>query len=204
MPNNCSLVIGLTGGIACGKSTISTYLQKKGIPVIDGDVVARQIVEPGTVGLARIVQAFGTEYLYTDGTLNRAMLGTRVFADKEALDTLNAITGPLLLEAFQTQINALGHHPLIVLDAALLLEDEKYRNLVDVVWVVSVSEETQLERLMKRNGYTAEEAENRIASQMSDDVRRQFAHAVIDNNGTVAETIAQVEQLLYNISVSAQ
>ncbi|MBQ2994544.1 MAG: dephospho-CoA kinase, partial [Peptococcaceae bacterium] len=76
--------------------------------------------------------------------------------------------------------------------------------LVDVVWVVSVSEETQLERLMKRNGYTAEEAENRIASQMSDDARRQFAHAVIDNNGTVAETIAQVEQLLYNISVSAQ
>ena len=159
---------------------------------------------PGTVGLARIVQAFGTEYLYTDGTLNRAMLGTRVFADKEALDTLNAITGPLLLEAFQTQINALGHHPLIVLDVALLLEDENYRNLVDVVWVVSVSEETQLERLMKRNGYTAEEAENRIASQMSDDARRQFAHAVIDNNGTVAETIAQVEQLLYNISVSAQ
>lgn len=195
------LVIGLTGGIASGKSTISAYLQQKGIPVIDGDIIARQIVEPGTTGLAQIADTFGIEYLHADGTLNRTMLGARVFADKEALDALNAITGPLLLEAFQRQIKALQHHPVIVLDVALLLEEESYRNLVDVVWLVTVRPQQQLQRLMDRNGYTKQEAENRIQSQMSDQERKQYADVVIDNSGTVAETIAQVEQLLYNVSI---
>lgn len=195
------LVIGLTGGIACGKSTISAYLEKKGIPIIDGDIIARQIVAPGSAGLAQIVNTFGSEYLHEDGSLNRAMLGALVFADKEALEQLNAITGPLLLEAFKTQITALQHHSAIVLDVALLLEDEKYRNLADVIWVVSVTPQKQLERLMARNGYTEAEARNRIASQMTDGERRQYADAVIDNNGTVAETIAQVEQLLYNKAI---
>ena len=196
------IVIGLTGGIACGKSTVSAYFTSQGIPVIDGDIVAREIVEPGTVGLKQIAEMFGTEYLHADGTLNRAMLGSRVFADTEALERLNGITKPLLLEAFKTQINALQEHPIIVLDVALLLEDEDYHNLADQVWVVTVSSEAQLDRLIKRNGYTAEEAQNRIASQMSNEARISYADAVIDNNGTIAETIAQVEQLLYNIQVS--
>ncbi len=196
---NKSIVIGLTGGIACGKSLISAYLKEQGVPVIDGDIVARQIVEPGMKGLTQIVDTFGPEYLHDDGTLNRAMLGSHVFADIEALQQLNAITKPLLLEAFKTQINALQHHPVIVLDVALLLEDEDYRNLVDKVWVVTVLPETQLARLMARNGYTAEEAQNRMNAQMSNEARIACADAVIDNNGTVAETVAQVEQLLYNI-----
>lgn len=193
-----SLVIGLTGGIASGKSTISTYLMQKGIPVIDGDIIARQIVEPGTIGLAQITDTFGKEYLNDDGTLNRSMLGAHVFADKEALEQLNAITKPLLLETFKHQINALQQHPIIVLDVALLLEDEAYRNLVDVIWLVTVTPQQQLKRLMKRNGYTQEEAQNRIASQMQDAERRKYADIVIDNSGSVAQTIAQVEQLLYN------
>ena len=196
---NKSIVIGLTGGIACGKSLISAYLKEQGVPVIDGDIVARQIVEPGMKGLTQIVETFGPKYLHDDGTLNRAMLGSHVFADIEALQQLNAITKPLLLEAFKTQINALQHHPVIVLDVALLLEDEDYRNLVDKVWVVTVLPETQLARLMARNGYTAEEAQNRMNAQMSNEARIACADAVIDNNGTVAETVAQVEQLLYNI-----
>ena len=196
------IVIGLTGGIACGKSTISAYLTERGIPVIDGDIVAREIVEPGTVGLKQIAETFGTEYLHADGTLNRAMLGSRVFADTEALQQLNGITKSLLLEAFKTQINALQEHPIIVLDVALLLDDEDYHNLTDCVWVVTVSPEAQLDRLIKRNGYTAEEAQNRIASQMSNEARISYADAVIDNNGTISETIAQVERLLYNIQVS--
>ena len=201
---NKSTVIGLTGGIACGKSMISAYLAQKGIPVIDGDLVARQIVEPGTKGLAQIVDTFGAEYLHADGTLNRAMLGSRVFADKEALQQLNAITKPLLLEAFKTQINALQAHPMIVLDVALLLEDHDYKELADQVWVVTVSPAQQLARLMKRNSYTAEEAQNRINAQMSNEERIQYADVVIDNNGTMSETIAQVERLLYNILIGIQ
>lgn len=201
---NKSTVIGLTGGIACGKSMISAYLAQKGIPVIDGDLVARQIVEPGTKGLAQIVDTFGAEYLHADGTLNRAMLGSRVFADKEALQQLNAITKPLLLEAFKTQINALQAHPMIVLDVALLLEDHDYKELADQVWVVTVSPEQQLARLMKRNSYTVEEAQNRINAQMSNEERIQYADVVIDNNGTMSETIAQVDRLLYNILIGIQ
>ena len=201
---NKSTVIGLTGGIACGKSMISAYLAQKGIPVIDGDLVARQIVEPETKGLAQIVDTFGAEYLHTDGTLNRAMLGSRVFADKEALQQLNAITKPLLLEAFKTQINALQAHPMVVLDVALLLEDPDYKDLVNQVWVVTVSSAQQLTRLMKRNNYTVEEAQNRINAQMSNEERIQYADVVIDNNGTMSETIAQVDQLLYNILIGIQ
>ncbi|MBQ5369815.1 MAG: dephospho-CoA kinase [Peptococcaceae bacterium] len=201
---NKSTVIGLTGGIACGKSMISAYLAQKGIPVIDGDLVARQIVEPGTKGLAQIVDTFGAEYLHADGTLNRAMLGSLVFADKEALQQLNAITKPLLLEAFKTQINALHAHPMIVLDVALLLEDHDYKELADQVWVVTVSPVQQLARLMKRNSYTAEEAQNRINAQMSNEERIQYADVVIDNNGTMSETIAQVDRLLYNILIGIQ
>jgi dephospho-CoA kinase len=201
---NKSTVIGLTGGIACGKSMISAYLAQKGIPVIDGDLVARQIVEPGTKGLAQIVDTFGAEYLHADGTLNRAMLGSRVFADKEALQQLNAITKPLLLEAFKTQINALQAHPMIVLDVALLLEDHDYKELADQVWVVTVSPVQQLARLMKRNNDTAEEAQDRINAQMSNEERIQYADVVIDNNGTMSETIAQVDRLLYNILIGIQ
>ena len=201
---NKSTVIGLTGGIACGKSMISAYLAQKGIPVIDGDLVARQIVEPGTKGLAQIVDTFGAEYLHADGTLNRAMLGSRVFADKEALQQLNSITKPLLLEAFKTQINELQAHSMIVLDVALLLEDHDYKELADQVWVVTVSPAQQLARLMKRNNYTAEEAQDRINAQMSNEERIQYADVVIDNNGTMSETIAQVDRLLYNILIGIQ
>ena len=201
---NKSTVIGLTGGIACGKSMISAYFAQKGIPVIDGDLVARQIVEPGTKGLAQIVDTFGAEYLHADGTLNRAMLGSRVFADKEALQQLNSITKPLLLEAFKTQINELQAHPMIVLDVALLLEDEDYKDLADQVWVVTASPSQQLTRLMNRNGYSAQEAQNRIDAQMSNEERIQYADVVIDNNGTMSETIAQVDRLLYNILIGIQ
>ena len=199
-----TIIIGLTGGIACGKSMISAYLTQKGIPVIDGDLVARQIVEPGTKGLTQIADTFGAQYLHADGTLNRAMLGSRVFANHTALQQLNAITKPLLLEAFKTQINALQAHPVIVLDVALLLEDQDYKDLVDQVWVVTVSPEQQLARLMNRNGYTEEEAQNRIDAQMSNEERIQYADAVIDNNGTMPETIAQVDRLLYNILIGIQ
>ena len=187
-------IIGLTGGIACGKSTVSSYIRKKGFPVIDADQIARKVVEPGSVGLAQIRETFGTIYIRPDGALNREMLGKKVFAEPEALKKLNSITGPLILEELKKELNTTA--PVIFLDAALLLEEEQYRNLVDEVWVVSLKPETQLERLINRNGYGFRQAKNRIASQMSDGDRVNQADAVIDNNGTMEETLRQVDALL--------
>lgn len=204
MSEQSSIVLGLTGGIACGKSTISTYLKEKGIPVIDGDLVARALVNPGTVGLSQIVQTFGNAYLKADGTLDRAKLGSLVFANTEALDALNAITEPLLLDAFQSQINALQQHPIIVLDVALLLEEPSYRSLADVIWVVTTTEKQQLERLMMRNGYNEKEAKNRIASQMDDATRRAYADVIIDNSGSIAETFIQVDCALAALRATIQ
>lgn len=189
------MIIGLTGGIACGKSTVSTYLRQKGIPVVDADVVARQVVEPGSVGLQQIVQCFGREFLQPDGTLNRALLGEKVFSEPDARKQLNAITGPLILTELKQQLQVTA--PIVVLDAALLLEEESYRRLVDVVWVVHVTPEVQLERLMARNHYTLQQAEARIASQMPEAQRLLLADAMIDNNGSRDCTYEQVDLLLH-------
>lgn len=189
------MVIGLTGGIACGKSTVSGYLRQRGVPVVDADVVARQVVEPGTVGLRQIVETFGSGYLLPDGALNRRLLGATVFADQRALAQLNGITGPLIAAELKRQLAAVTG-PLAVLDGALLLEEARYRALVDVVWVVTVEPEEQLRRLMARNGYSPQQARERMAAQMSDSQRRQLADAVIDNNGSREQTWRQVDQLL--------
>ncbi|MBR5319390.1 MAG: dephospho-CoA kinase [Peptococcaceae bacterium] len=187
-------IIGLTGGIACGKSMVSEYLRQKGIPVIDADLVARQVVEPGSIGLQQIRDAFGAQYLLADGSLNREMLGRKVFAEPEALKRLNAITGPLILAELKSQLREAGS--VVVLDAVLLLEEEQYHQLVDQVWVVTAGPELQLERLIQRNGYSFRQAKNRIASQMTDAQRVVYADAVIDNSGTREETWHQVDVLL--------
>ncbi len=192
-----ALIIGLTGGIACGKSTVTNYIRKKGYPVVDADRIARKVVEPGSIGLAQIRETFGTIYLRPDGALNREMLGKKVFAEPEALKKLNSITGPLILEELKKELHTSA--PVIFLDAALLLEDAQYRNLVDKVWVVSLKPEIQLERLINRNGYGFRQAKNRIASQMTDSERVKQADAVIDNNGTMEETLRQVDALLANL-----
>lgn len=187
-------VIGLTGGIACGKSTVSQYLRQKGISVVDADLVARQVVAPGTVGLRQIKDTFGWQYIMPDGSLNRTLLGKKVFADKNALAQLNAIIGPLIAAELERQLKEAGS--FVVLDAALLLEEERYRSLVDVVWVVTVEPEEQLRRLLARNHYSRQQALDRIAAQMSNEQRLQYADGVIDNNGTRKQTWQQVEQLL--------
>ncbi len=186
-------VIGLTGGIACGKSTVSQYLRERGLPIVDADIVARQVVAPGSKGLAQIKEIFGWQYILPDGTLNRELLGKKVFADEAMLQQLNAITGPLILAELKRQLQS--PEPWVVLDAALLLEEEAYRQLADVVWVVTVREEIQLERLIARNHYSIQQAKARIAAQMGEEERLQYADAVIDNNGTMEETWRQVEQL---------
>lgn len=187
-------VIGLTGGIACGKSTVSDYLRQKGIPVVDADMVARQVVEPGTVGLQRIKEMFGWQYLHTDGTLNRAMLGQKVFGDAAALQQLNRITGPLIAAELERQLCV--DVPFVVLDAPLLLEEERYRRLADIVWVVTVPADVQLERLIARNQYSVQQAQERIAAQMTEQERLRYADAVIFNGGTREQTWRQIDLLL--------
>ncbi|MFR6291002.1 MAG: dephospho-CoA kinase [Peptococcaceae bacterium] len=192
-----ALVIGLTGGIACGKSTVSAYLRQKGISVIDADLVAREVVEPGTMGLQQIKEVFGWQYICPDGTLNRQLLGKKVFADPEALQQLNAIMKPLILEQLQLQIE--DAQDVVVLDAPLLLEDEQYHQLADIVWVVTAAPAVQLERLMQRNGYGRQQAQERIDAQMTEQQRLAYADGVIQNNGSILQMQQQVDGLLHKV-----
>ena len=188
--------IGLTGGIASGKSTVLTYFKDKGIPYIDADIVAREVVEPGTKGLEAIVDAFGTNVLHDDGTLNREALGAIVFHNEEKRQQLN----DCLKEHIRNRIMELtahyesNHITVLIYDIPLLIEGEWY-TMMDEVWLVYVNEPTQIERLMSRNGFSKEDALARIKSQMRLEDKRSFADVIIDNNGTPQALTAQLDTI---------
>ena len=188
--------IGLTGGIASGKSTVLTYFKDKGIPYIDADIVAREVVEPGTEGLEAIVDAFGSNVLHDDGTLNREALGAIVFHNEEKRQLLNGclkthIRNRILeLTSQYESVNT----PILIYDIPLLIEGEWY-TMMDEVWLVYVNETTQIERLMSRNGYTKEDALAHINSQMRLDDKRSFADLIIDNNGTPQALTAKLDTI---------
>ena len=188
--------IGLTGGIASGKSTVLTYFKDKGIPYIDADIVAREVVEPGTEGLKAIVNAFGSNVLHDDGTLNREALGAIVFHNEEKRRQLN----DCLKEHIRNRIMELTTHyesnrtTVLIYDIPLLIEGEWY-SMMDEVWLVYVNEMTQIERLMSRNGYSKEDALARIKSQMRLDDKRSYADVVIDNNGTPRDLTEQLNTI---------
>lgn len=192
--------LGLTGGIATGKSTISTYLGSKNIPVLDADKIARQVVEPGTPGLAEIVQYFGDDILQADQTLNRKVLGQIVFNDEQALQKLNEITHPRIQQMMIDQLAGLAksNTPLVILDIPLLLENHNEVG-ADAVMLVAIPKQLQLERLMDRNHLTQAEAESRIAAQMPLAEKEKLADYIIDNSGTVADTYKQVDQVINQI-----
>ena len=188
--------IGLTGGIASGKSTVLTYFKDKGIPYIDADIVAREVVEPGTEGLEAIVDGFGSNVLHDDGTLNREALGAIVFHNEEKRRQLN----DCLKEHIRNRIMELTAHyesnrtDVLIYDIPLLIEGEWY-TMMDEVWLVNVNELTQIERLMSRNGFSKEDALARIKSQMRLDDKRSFADLIIDNNGTPQALTAQLDTI---------
>ena len=188
--------IGLTGGIASGKSTVLTYFKDKGIPYIDADIVAREVVEPGTKGLEAIVAAFGTDVLHGDRTLNREALGAIIFHNEKKRQQLNGC----LKEHIQNRIMELTAHyealhtPVLLYDIPLLIEGEWY-TMMDVVWLVYVNESTQIERLMNRNGFTKKDALARIKSQMRLDDKRTYADVIIDNNGTPLDLKEQLDTI---------
>jgi dephospho-CoA kinase len=191
------LLFGLTGGIASGKSSVSRFFKDAGIAVIDADLLAREVVAPGSEGLAEIVSAFGPGVLDATGALDRKRLGERVFSDPEARKKLNAIAHPRIaaLSMERAALLASEGHALACYEAALLVENglaEAFRPLV----VVAVSPDVQLERLCARDALTKDEAIARIQAQLPLAAKIATADFVIDNSGSIEETHARAAGVL--------
>ena len=189
-------VIGLTGGIASGKSTVAKMLKRLGAPVIDADDLARQVVAPGEAAYQAIVAEFGERILNVDRTINRPALGRIVFADPEARRRLEQLTHPAIGRAAEDALAALRRQnaPAAFYVAPLLIE-AGITGRVDEIWVVYVDPQTQLQRLMQRDGLDLADAERRLAAQMPMDEKKKYASVVIDNRGNLEETERQVEKI---------
>jgi dephospho-CoA kinase len=188
-------VIGLTGGIGSGKSTVAKIFAEHGARVIDADRIGHEIYRPGTPGWKRVVAAFGRDVVAADGTIDRAVLGGKVFADPEARRTLNAIVHPLIGAEIAAQLEAAraaGEEIPVVIEAALLL-DAGWRPLVDAVVVVVAPRERAIEWIQRQRGLAAADVEARIAAQMSDRERRRLADIVIENDAGPAELRAAAD-----------
>lgn len=197
-----SVVIGLTGSIASGKSTISNMFNTLNIPVIDADQLARDVVEPGEIAYKKIVDTFGNDIVLQDGTIDRKQLGKIVFQDSNRRDELNAIVHPEVRKEMVERRDQLQNegYSAVVLDIPLLFES-KLTGYVDRTLVVYVDEQTQLERLMERDQSTAEEAQQRIQSQIPVKKKAEMADAVIDNNGTVDQSFQQLKDILHEWNI---
>lgn len=200
------LIIGLTGGIASGKSTVSKLLKEKHqIAVIDADVVARQVVAPGTIGFEQIVQYFSEstpDLLLEDGSLNRPALGRAVFGNEPARQKLNSIVHPQVRKETLRQIfwAYFRGEPVVVLDVPLLFES-KFDSICGVTVTVYCEEDVQLERLLKRDAHlTRDDAEKRIASQMPMGEKRKRADVVVDNDGTLQDLETRVDQIVEQLT----
>ncbi|MET9560454.1 dephospho-CoA kinase [Streptomyces tauricus] len=175
------LKVGLTGGIGAGKSEVSRLLAEHGAVLIDADRIAREVVAPGTPGLAAVIDAFGKEVLAADGSLDRPKLGSIVFADADRLAVLNSIVHPLVGARSRELEEAASADSVVVHDVPLLAENGLAK-LYDLVIVVDASTETQLDRLVRLRGMTEEDARARMAAQATREKRREIADVVIDND----------------------
>lgn len=190
-------IIGLTGGIGSGKSTVSDMFKEYGIPVIDADEISRDIVKKGSNVLFQIENEFGREVLNDDDTLNRKKLASIVFSNKDKLEKLNEITHPVIRREILSRIEKLRSKGYLacVVDAALLIEAGFY-TIADIVVLVYADKETQLQRIIKRDNITLEEAENRIESQMPFEKKKLYADLIIDNSGDIEYTKQQLNKIL--------
>lgn len=187
-------LIGLTGGIASGKSTVARRLAEHGAVIVDADRIAREVVEPGTPALRAIAERFGSEVIAADGSLNRPALGAIVFTDERARLDLNGITHPAVVAESQRQFAAAAADAVVVYDVPLLAEGRGSAEFREVV-VVHAPAETRIRRLVDLRGMAEPEARNRVASQASDEERLAMADVVIDSSGTLEETLAQADAL---------
>lgn len=194
------LRVGLTGGIGAGKSEVARLLAGHGAYVVDADVVAREVVEPGTPGLQSIVEAFGDGVLQPDGSLDRKALAARVFSDAQALARLNRIVHPLVAARTAELVSGLSDDPVVVHDVPLLVEND-LAGAYDVVVVVDAPEDVRLERLVAR-GLDAADARARMHAQASREERLAVADHVIDNSGDLAQLATGVGALWRNLTDS--
>lgn len=191
------MIVGLTGGIATGKSTVSAMFQQLGAILIDADQIAREVVEPGSIGLEKVRQHFGDQVIDSSGRMDRAQVGQIIFNSEKARKELNDILHPLIIaEMSRKTENAINQNEkaIIIWDVPLLIE-QGLTHYVEKVIVVYVPEVLQLERLIKRNQLTEEEARRRMKAQLSIEEKRKFADFVIDNSGSLGVTERQVKQL---------
>lgn len=197
------MIIGLTGSIASGKSTVSAMLRKKGFPIVDADEIARLVVEPGSPVLLEISRQFGEDIVNEDGSLNREKLGGLIFGNDEERQKLNGIIHPAIRQEMLRQKDewlSKGANT-VIMDIPLLFES-KLQSFVDKIIVVSVSPEIQKERLIARNVLSQEEANARIRSQLPMEIKEQGADAVLFNDGTQEETVKQLECVLLEWQVA--
>lgn len=190
MPYRGKLLLGLTGNIACGKSTVMRQLQGLGAHTIDADALIHAILKKGGPAYEPVVQEFGPGIVAADGEIDRRALGRIVFSDPERLATLEKIEHPIVRRVIEDEIEA-APTPVVALDAIKLIE-VGWADKSDQVWVITCEREQQLERLMRTRGYTREEAEGRIDAQSPQSEKVARADVVIDNSGTLAQTRAQV------------
>ncbi|GJN05275.1 hypothetical protein PR202_ga22890 [Eleusine coracana subsp. coracana] len=193
-------LVGLTGGIASGKSTVSNLFKDAGVPVVDADVVARDVVWKGTEGWKKIVKAFGIDILLESGEIDRARLGQIVFSDPGKRQLLNRLLAPHISSGILWEIAKLWMKrcKVIILDIPLLFETkmDRWTNPVIVVWV---NPEVQIARLMSRDGCSEEQGNNRINAQLALDWKKSEADVVIDNSGTLDETKEQLQEVLSKV-----
>lgn len=187
------LKVGLTGGMGSGKSTVARRFAELGAVIIDADQIARDVVEPGEPALAELAEAFGEGILLDDGSLNRGELAKRAFVSAEKTELLNSITHPRIEQRTEEQFNAAGD-AIIVFDSPLLIEMGQ-SEAQDLVVVVHTPVEVRLDRLVESRGVDREDAKQRIAKQVSDDKRLQFADVVLENSGTEEDLVRQVDRI---------
>ena len=199
------ITIGLTGGIASGKSLVAELFRRLGAAVIDSDSIAREVVEPGATGWQSVVAKFGQDILAPDSTIDRAKLGRIIFSDRERRNTLNAILHPLIINTIRERITALGRkypEALVVADIPLLIECGLQHEF-DAVIVVWSPVELQRKRLMERDGLSAAEARQRIDAQMALNEKQAHATHVIKNDGNEKQTEKQVKKIFLTIKQQA-
>ena len=193
--------VGLTGGIASGKSTVSEMFAELGAVIIDGDKLAREVVERGTPGLAQVVEAFGPEILTPDGDLDRPKLGQVVFNDEDQRKVLEGIVHPLVFERYAALEDSAPQDGIVIHDIPLLAESGR-ADTFDAVIVVETPAEVQVERMLRERGWTREDAESRIAAQATAEQRRAIATHLIVNDGSLADLRARVEEVWAELTAS--